>query len=814
MSDQLAHRNASIELIPRTGAHATVTHPRSKAAKFFEQGKAYSNAIAQKALNIAQSDENVNVGLYCFGRVVDVDIDNKDPEFKSILGAMLPDTPHRWGRPSNPDSHYLYQITFEDADVTEFDRANYPILETLKRRAGVEILGGPLSAKKHCVLPGSTYVNDDGSTEYSRWHDLDAVKQSMRRVPFHKLLATIRKAAAISFLRPYWTDGNRHQLTMALSGILYRLYMLNQDPEMDSESGDGFCMDKQESLGFLKALMKFSGDDPSDAYARVKTFESTWDKARRGEPVTGGARLAELTGSKELPDQVYSVLSSCENLTTVEQFMARFAIMNGYYLDIERARHFASTDLMLMSQHRFDIDFGHWFYLAQDGKRKPLTRRLMKMNSAMRIIGMVTDPNGPSLIDTPEGLYYNTWNGFDVPPVDHPVEHSDVELFFDYMFRVLASKEERIYNWLMSWIAQMFQDPADKPGTALVLVGKPGTGKTMLHQHILRPIIGQAHSIADNNVYNLVKGFNALYANRLLIACDEATSRRQKDAFDKLKTLITDDTIRVEPKGKDAFLISNIARLLFTSNHELDAVHLPDGQNDRRYVVIKVSDAHRVDHEYFGRLVEWLSEPDSLAKIHRWLLQWEIKPEHDPRKVLHTRAKQDIQNRSAEVFDHWLLRIAEDEFPLSPESYCNWWDAMPDKGLTKEQLTPMDRSIWPKYVNYKALVEDYNLFLKANNHRDQPPITETLIGVELHKRGLKPTIVPIERRVRKEIDKRTSEWKEFTGKIKLHGFPPLEDIKKYLESDVGLDLNQFNSQVIDDPDNVGEDNGGPNSDAF
>ena len=68
---------------------------------------------------------------------------------------------------------------------------------------------------------------------------------------------------------------------------------------------------------------------------------------------------------------------------------------------------------------------------------------------------------------------YNLWRGFAINP-----ERGDWSLYNDHIFYNIAKGNEDYYLWILAWMARVVQDPGGKkPGTAIAIRGKQGTGK-------------------------------------------------------------------------------------------------------------------------------------------------------------------------------------------------------------------------------------------------------------------------------------------------------------------------------------------------
>lgn len=768
------HRAASLIFLQQCKGYAVEASPGHKDPLYWNPSEA-TEAASIATWNRLNTNDN-NLGVHCWGPLVDIDVDSDNPFMKAALDLCLPYTPHIWGRKSNPRSHRAYLLNF-GRDHECLNRQDFPIFTRLKRHAEVEFRGGGLADGHYSLLPGSIHP----SGELYEWAEVKKAQQSLVSVTPERLIGSVRKACAIAELAQFWQEGMRNDLTMALSGFLHRLYTLTTEADLYVE--DMFVIDKEESLNFLKTLMKVADDAPEDEWMRIKTFDKTWVKASEGHPVTAGKRLTEISGDVKLLTRLYAILSDNASIQAIDAFIARFAILygSGMFVDLENANSGHQLEQVIMSKQGFEISCAHHRYMGHDGKSKPLTQRLPLMASATRIDGFALEPGADRIIERKGRSFANLWSGYEIDPYPGFVSDDDVHRFINYLQRIVCNGSQSAYEWVVAWLADIFQNPAEKAGTALVLVGKPGTGKTMLQENILRPMIGDAHSVANNNIYNLTRDFNTMYSNKLLIACDEATSRRQKDSFEKLKTLITDREMRVEPKGKDAFIINNPARFILTSNHEFDAVHLPDGTSDRRYTVLKVSDERRVDIPFWGSFVGWLNEPDTRPKIFKWLLQQEYN-KADIKVPTETEARQRISQRTMEVFDRWLMLSVERGFPLSPEVYLNYWDAAMNRSMPDSKKRGVDASDWPEYVNYSAITQDYETFRRRHDSTSFA-VDNSYIGQELYARGLKPTDPPFRGSITGAYDNRTGN--PFTGRVYLHPFPSLELVVGYLRDQFG-----------------------------
>ena len=108
----------------------------------------------------------------------------------------------------------------------------------------------------------------------------------------------------------------------------------------------------------------------------------------------------------------------------------------------------------------------------------------------------------------------NLWKGFGVKP-----KAGNVKPFLEFLLKVICDNKKNLCDWLLAWLAHLAQNPASKPGTALVLIGEQGTGKSTL-VYFLKRLMGE-HAIVIPSPELLTRNFNSHVATRVLVAIEE-----------------------------------------------------------------------------------------------------------------------------------------------------------------------------------------------------------------------------------------------------------------------------------------------------
>lgn len=808
------NRAVSLSLLKSCGYLAMRTQKMLKApSEVYGWDPKTNNAEATALVLRRVEHEDDNFGIHLCGRVVDVDVDTDDPLVFAALDYFLPKSSHIWGRASKPRSHRLYEVS-EDG----FDPDDYPFLETLKAAKGysIELRGGLISSGKYTILPGSIHP----SGEMYEWNNLSEARGSTPVVASAgRITRALRFATVAAIFAKYWVEGNRNTLVQPVCGVLYRAV------QTTTELGESapFVFGQDEAREILECVLDISDDD--EPAMRLRTFDATWDKGDSDTPISGGTKLRQFWEDQGEEDAsgllrlINTMLVGTSAMDEYEDFRSRYAfIMNCDVVHDMRAKGYAREEMTTADFLRWNEDK----VIQIPGTKKiiPMANILKKSPRRIKVVARRFCPDKPTLFegsdtDGVEGesnLFLNTWTGFAIPPWEGEVTDDDVKPILEYFFDVLANGEVAIYHWLLSWCADIFQHPETKPGTALVLVGKPGAGKTFLGEHLLRPIIGPRHSALAPNMERALGHFNADMAGKVFIQCDEALNSRRRADANKLKALITDRTIRVELKGRDPYVLDDCSRWCFTSNNIHEAVAVVDGRADRRYQINEVSDRYtprkypEESKRFWTEMHKWVGKRDNLAKLHRWFLGYGNE-EASFRQLVETEAQLLTQQSSAIGFDDWLMSIVNYNNPFEnvparredrPHAFSFVLQGEPDSGLSKYEDCETD---WPTTVTMVGAEKSYLHFLKQNrSHSGAASLNSQQILREFYTRGL------MDPRDKEKRVARTCMVADEMGdlvqrkvKLRLRAWPSRETILGYLKEEYGFEVGET-EEVEDEPE--------------
>lgn len=227
-----------------------------------------------------------------------------------------------------------------------------------------------------------------------------------------------------------------------------------------------------------------------------------------------------------------------------------------------------------------------------------------------------------------EGLACNLWSGWPTAPKQGKC---DALL---RLLRHLCKGEQELIDWVTRWLAYPIQHPGAKMQTALVIHGAQGTGKNLFFEAVMQ-IYGRYGRIVDQAAVE--DKFNDWMSAKLFLIADEVVARSELfHVKNKLKSYITGEWIRINPKGTAARNERNRVNLVFLSNEARPAAIEED---DRRHLVIHIPD--RMAPQYYLEAAAEL-EQGGVAALHHYLLQVDLGDFTPSTKPLDTQDKRDL----------------------------------------------------------------------------------------------------------------------------------------------------------------------------
>lgn len=281
-------------------------------------------------------------------------------------------------------------------------------------------------------------------------------------------------------------------------------------------------------------------------------------------------------------------------------------------------------------------------------------------------VDFLPEPAGTAPTPPKNGTPFNLWSAWGAAP-----SHGDTAIFHRHLLEHICVGNREHYDYVLDWLADLVQHPADIPGVSVVLRGEPGAGKGRFAR-VITDIVGSAHSqhITDNRM--LTSRFQASMATSLFIFADESVWGGDKTTEQVLKGIISEEDAQVEDKYVRSFKVRNCRRYLFASN--LDWA-VPVANNDRRYFVLDVAMPlnREAKAQFFSDYEAWRKSGGPGHLLHE-LMQRPIGPRLPP--MPYSVATASIKREAMPVQEEFLFNLLAGDIYVesaSPTDGHNTW---------------------------------------------------------------------------------------------------------------------------------------------
>lgn len=225
--------------------------------------------------------------------------------------------------------------------------------------------------------------------------------------------------------------------------------------------------------------------------------------------------------------------------------------------------------------------------------------------------GALYEENGRTLANL-----YVPWTPTALQPT---AEEQEIWDWFIYGHLFRRAEDHPMADYFLNALAFPLQNPGRRVASVPLLIGEQfGSGKSTLMERVPRLVYG-SRNITIATQSEIESGFNDWHANAQIVCVPEiwmgGGTNARKVAND-LKDKITNDMLRVYPKGLKGYTQINRATILGTSNFE-NAVHLREG--DRRWG-IHVTDAPKMTPAQAAALYRFLNS-DRAAGVLQHILR-------------------------------------------------------------------------------------------------------------------------------------------------------------------------------------------------
>lgn len=226
----------------------------------------------------------------------------------------------------------------------------------------------------------------------------------------------------------------------------------------------------------------------------------------------------------------------------------------------------------------------------------------------------------------------------------------------------LVNYDKAAYAYVQYWLASIIQRPGQKPRTSLAFVGIQGVGKGLFWTEFVGRLIFGPWYLEVQSWDALLGRFNKDLENRLIINANELPayvgSVKSKKDFQKLKALITDNTITITPKGVDPYTAKFPTGIVMMSNNR-DALLIEP--SDRRAVVFECSESRAQDSEYFKQMASCLTQEHANA-FFTHLAQLDVS-QWDPHQRPDSQLRRVMQYNSLKPHIQFMVNLTLQQLP-------------------------------------------------------------------------------------------------------------------------------------------------------
>jgi hypothetical protein len=220
----------------------------------------------------------------------------------------------------------------------------------------------------------------------------------------------------------------------------------------------------------------------------------------------------------------------------------------------------------------------------------------------------------------------------------------------------LCGNDPGLTHWLTCWLAYPLQHLGSKMKTSVVVHGVQGTGKSMLFEAVAR-IYGEYSAVIGQT--QIDSAYTSWASRKLFVVADEVLSTREARTIkNRLKCLITGETIIIEEKYRTSRTEQNCMNLVFLSNENTPVIV---EREDRRFTVIRFDDV--LGEDYYNRLANEIHN-GGIESFMAYLMAYDLGGFNEHAKPYKTDAKKELIEVSLSSTDRFLDMWQGGELPV------------------------------------------------------------------------------------------------------------------------------------------------------
>ena len=302
---------------------------------------------------------------------------------------------------------------------------------------------------------------------------------------------------------------------------------------------------------------------------------------------------------------------------------------------------------------------------TKDGKVKEMTKYDYWLEHPERreYRGINFVPDEEREFMTPAGLFFNEWRGWPFR-IEEGRGPGDWNLLQRHIFECICAGDQKIYDYLMKWMAYSVQRARGPQKVAFVIRGPKGIGKNLFVDAWLKCFGLHGIEIDDDNIF--LGKYNRRMGTTMGLFLNEAVWAGDRTKVGKLKHRINGQTIVTEDKYLPLIEVKNNLKIMMATN---EAWAVPAEDNERRFVVTDAIRAHPKNDPFYKDVAAQLygknaEHTHGIRAMFYDLIHMDITGFDPETNIIQTRALGDqVRQTYGDVGEWWYDTVTSDTLP-------------------------------------------------------------------------------------------------------------------------------------------------------
>lgn len=286
--------------------------------------------------------------------------------------------------------------------------------------------------------------------------------------------------------------------------------------------------------------------------------------------------------------------------------------------------------------------------------------------------------------------HLDLWTGFEITNYPSPPTPLDTSVIKNHIKYICEDSQEGL-DYMIKWLAWIFQKPGTPTGSCIAFIGDQGTGKSEMWKHMMDRMMGEKKISVDSSWDNVFGRFN-IRAAKSFIVCDEMEGFDSHKGASKMKSAITETTMNHEQKGKQIMTIPAACNFIIATNERGNIAKIEE--SDRRYTIF--DSGKKKERAYYDKLFDDLHNKAILRSFYDELMAVDLVGFDPQRDRVLTEAYNDIKElntpREVRFVQEWQAmhfpELNDHEFHSVEKIYLQFREWCEKEEFVKVDLIP------------------------------------------------------------------------------------------------------------------------------